>query len=193
MHRDPGRRSLGDGALRISVVDEVGLGQHHRHLGAALVGEHHLPLEPPGVDAGHHRLDAEHHVHVGGERLGGECPLGRATDELGVAFEPLFHAVVGRIERHPVTGDHVLAVGGAGGTQLGDVETLTVRPHGDDTTIGPGHPPGDQVRATERLHLDAALLIDARRMRGSHVSENLQGRPMVLRWRRCGIGPGAAM
>ena len=46
-------------AGRLGVVDEVGLGQHDDRLGAAVVGQHELALEPPLVRRRAHRVGDE--------------------------------------------------------------------------------------------------------------------------------------
>ncbi len=65
-----GRDLLGEVALVVDVLGDVGLGEHDDRPGAGLPREHELALEAAHVDAlARERLDDEYHVDVGDEYL----------------------------------------------------------------------------------------------------------------------------
>ena len=136
---------LGDGG--VGIGGEVGLGQHHHRLGAALPGGGQVALQPPGVEVGVQRGDQQRHVDVGGhhllvrDRVGGLADEGGAPRQHGVDGRGAF--VGPRGQRHPVADDREGARSRLVGEPAGDLG-------GELAEVG------DDVVDSALLHEDAA-------------------------------------
>ena len=70
VHRQRRRPTAATSATqRRQVGAEIGLGQQHDRLGAALARQQQIALEPPRAEVGVERHDDEHDVDVGGDDL----------------------------------------------------------------------------------------------------------------------------
>ena len=108
-----GRDLLGEIALVVDVLGDVGLGEHDDRLRTALPCEHELALEAADVDAlARERLDDEDHVDVGDEHLLVGLLAGVLARERARARQDRFDdglvVALGNREPDPVTDDGAL-------------------------------------------------------------------------------------
>jgi hypothetical protein len=136
------------------------------------VGQYEFALKPSQVHTGVESLHDKHHIHIGGECLGGGCTPRSAPNKRGPAGEYSLNSALGTVDSNPVAGNAILGGSGHAATER-RLSILT--DHINLATIDSHHSTRLAISSEERAERIGDRLVQAKLAESDPVGHTLLG------------------